>query len=185
MARNDQDIKKEIRRIEGQLLVAKEICRENLKEINHLKQEQENNYILQEINRLLAIKTLNSNEHVNQFNQLLYLVYQQQTITLDNTIQLNEQEKDNDQYTSLLVDLSSNVTELECLFDYAKNLFTEPITSVNMFNNNVSLQEIADNSLNDNTKTQDSIQINDLEKRIDTMHKRLMNIHQSDDCLIQ
>ncbi|CAF3829774.1 unnamed protein product [Rotaria sp. Silwood1] len=94
MARNDQDIKKEIRRIEGQLLVAKEICRENLKEINHLKQEQENNYILQEINRLLAIKTLNSNEHVNQFNQLLYLVYQQQTITLDNTIQLNEQEKD-------------------------------------------------------------------------------------------
>ncbi|CAF5038848.1 unnamed protein product [Rotaria sp. Silwood1] len=94
MARNDQDIKKEIRRIEGQLLVAKEICRENLKEINHLKKEQENNYILQEINRLLAIKTLNSNEHVNQFNQLLYLVYQQQTITLDNTIQLNEQEKD-------------------------------------------------------------------------------------------
>ncbi|CAF4947812.1 unnamed protein product, partial [Rotaria sp. Silwood1] len=91
----------------------------------------------------------------------------------------------NDQYNSLLVELSSNVTELECLFDYAKNLFTEPITSVNMFNNTVSLQEIADNSLNDNTKTQDSIQINDLEKRIDTMHKRLMNIHQSDDCLIQ
>ncbi|CAF4205044.1 unnamed protein product, partial [Rotaria sordida] len=46
--------------------------------------------------RLLSIKTLNSNEHADQFNQLLRLVYQQQrreTHTLDNTIQYNEQEK--------------------------------------------------------------------------------------------
>ncbi|CAF3918161.1 unnamed protein product [Rotaria sordida] len=96
MTRNHQEIKKEIQRIEGQLLVAKQICRENLKEINHLKKEQENDNILQETNRLLSIKTLNSNEHVDQFNQLLRLVYQQQrrqTHTLDNTIQYNEQEK--------------------------------------------------------------------------------------------
>lgn len=30
MARNNQEIEKEIRRIEGQLLVAKQICRENV-----------------------------------------------------------------------------------------------------------------------------------------------------------
>ena len=30
MARNDHDIEKEIQRIEGQLLVAKQICRENV-----------------------------------------------------------------------------------------------------------------------------------------------------------
>jgi hypothetical protein len=30
MARNYQEIEKEIRRIEGQLLVAKQICRENV-----------------------------------------------------------------------------------------------------------------------------------------------------------
>ncbi|CAM2710320.1 unnamed protein product [Rotaria socialis] len=70
MARNHQDIRKEIQRIEGQLLVAKQICRENLKEINRLKIEQENDFILQEINRLLSIKSLNSNEHIDQFNQL-------------------------------------------------------------------------------------------------------------------
>ncbi|CAF3865530.1 unnamed protein product, partial [Rotaria sordida] len=91
----------------------------------------------------------------------------------------------NDQYNSLLVNLSSNITELESLFDYAKTLFTQPITSINMLNNTVSLQEIVDDSSNDNIKTQDSIQINDLQKRIDTMHKRLTNIHQCDDCLIQ
>ncbi|CAF4643291.1 unnamed protein product [Rotaria sp. Silwood2] len=188
MTRNHQEIKKEIQRIEGQLLVAKQICRENLKEINHLKKEQDNDYILQETNRLLSIKKLNSNEHVDQFNQLLRLVYQQQkrqTSTLDNTKQYNEQEKSDDQYNSLLVDLSSNITELESLFNYAKTLFTQPITSVNMLNNTVSLQDIADDSTNDNTKTQDSIQIEDLQKRIDTMHKRLTNIHQCDDCLIQ
>lgn len=30
MARREEDIEKEIRRIEGQLLVAKQICRENV-----------------------------------------------------------------------------------------------------------------------------------------------------------
>ncbi|CAF3299647.1 unnamed protein product [Rotaria socialis] len=185
MARNHQDIRKEIQRIEGQLLVAKQICRENLKEINRLKIEQENDFILQEINRLLSIKSLNSNEHIDQFNQLLHLVYQQQkrqTITLDNTVQLNKQDE---QYHSLLIDLSSNITELESLFDYGKNLITEPITSVNLLSNTVSLQEISDDSSNDYTKTQDSIQITDLQKRIDTLSKRLTNIHQCDDCLIQ
>ncbi|CAF5174736.1 unnamed protein product [Rotaria magnacalcarata] len=94
MARNHQEIRKEIQRIEGQLLVAKQICRENLKEINRLKIEQENDFILQEMNRLLSIKSLNSNEHIEQFNQLLHLVYQQQkrqSIALDNTVQLNKQ----------------------------------------------------------------------------------------------
>ncbi|CAF4241052.1 unnamed protein product [Rotaria socialis] len=161
MARNHQDIRKEIQRIEGQLLVAKQICRENLKEINRLKIEQENDFILQEINRLLSIKSLNSNEHIDQFNQL------------------------DEQYHSLLIDLSSNITELESLFDYGKNLITEPITSVNLLSNTVSLQEISDDSSNDYTKTQDSIQITDLQKRIDTLSKRLTNIHQCDDCLIQ
>lgn len=31
MARREEDIEKEIRRIEGQLLVAKQICRENVR----------------------------------------------------------------------------------------------------------------------------------------------------------
>ena len=92
MARNPQEIEKEIRRIEGQLLVAKQICRENvwrcsgadlyrcsllpllfqLQEINQLKQEQEtNDVVLQETNRLLAMKSLHTEEHVDQFNQLV------------------------------------------------------------------------------------------------------------------
>ncbi|CAF4447348.1 unnamed protein product, partial [Rotaria magnacalcarata] len=90
-----------------------------------------------------------------------------------------------EQYHSLLTDLSSNITELESLFDYGKNLITEPITSVNLLSNTVSLQEIFDDSSNDYTKTQGSIQITDLQKRIDALNKRLTNIHQCDDCLIQ
>lgn len=49
----------------------------------------------------------------------------------------------------------------------------------------VSLQEMTDDSSNDNTKTEVSIEINDLQKRIDNMRKRLTNIYQYDDCLIQ
>jgi hypothetical protein len=37
MARHDQEIEKEIQRIEGQLLVAKQICRENVWIIIYLK----------------------------------------------------------------------------------------------------------------------------------------------------
>lgn len=53
------------------------------------------------------------------------------------------------------------------------------------FLDTISLQEIADDPLNDDTKEHKSIEINDLKKRIDIMHKRLIHIHQCDDCLIQ
>ena len=36
-----------------------------------------------------------------------------------------------DEYNTLLSNLSSNITELESLFTYAKNLLTQPITAVN------------------------------------------------------
>ncbi|CAF0735720.1 unnamed protein product [Adineta steineri] len=186
MARKYQEIDKEIRRIEGQLLVAKQICRENVKEINHLKSQQKNDSILQQINDLLSIKSLNSDEHADQFNRLLHLVYEQQTVSLDNTIQYDEQEKKNEQCNSLLVNLSLNIAELESIFDNAKTLFTQPITSVNMFNNNTSLQEIADDQLSDTyIKERDPIQIYDLQKRVEILSKRLADTDQCDDCLIQ
>jgi hypothetical protein len=53
------------------------------------------------------------------------------------------------------------------------------------FIDTVSLQEIADHPSNNNLKEQESIEIYDLQKRIDIMHKKLLNIHQCDDCLIQ
>jgi hypothetical protein len=52
------------------------------------------------------------------------MIYEQQTSTL----------QQNEQNDKLLINLSSNITELESLFDYAKNLFTQPISSVNMLN---------------------------------------------------
>ena len=47
------------------------------------------------------------------------------------------------------------------------------------------MSEITDDSSNDNTKTELSIEIHDLQKRIDKMHKRLSHTYQYDDCLIQ
>lgn len=53
------------------------------------------------------------------------MISERQNNTEDTTIQSDEE------YNNLLSNLSSNVTELESLFNYAKNLFTQPITSVN------------------------------------------------------
>ena len=49
----------------------------------------------------------------------------------------------------------------------------------------VSLEEIANELSNTKIKEQESIDIQDLHKRIDVMHKKLLNIQQCDDCLIQ
>ncbi|CAF4401520.1 unnamed protein product [Adineta steineri] len=52
--------------------------------------------------------------------------------------------------------------------------------------NNTSLEEIADDQLSDTyIKERDSIQIYDLQKRVDILHKRLADTDQCDDCLIQ
>ena len=53
------------------------------------------------------------------------MISEQRNSTGDTTIQSDEE------YSTLLVNLSSNVTELESLFNYAKNLLTQPINSVN------------------------------------------------------
>ncbi len=49
----------------------------------------------------------------------------------------------------------------------------------------ISLQNIADNLPNDTYKEDESIDLTNLQTRIDTMRKRLSNIHQCDDCVIQ
>ncbi|UJR31724.1 hypothetical protein I4U23_019204 [Adineta vaga] len=185
MARKKEEIEREIRRIEGQLLVAKQICRENLQEINQLKKQQENDLIFQQTNHLLSMKSLNSDQYADQFNNLLHLVYEQQTESINKTIQYDDQEEKNEQDNSLLVNLSSNITELESLFDYTKTLFTQPITSINMLNNTISLQDITGDPSNQRYQQINSIQIVDLQQRIDSLHKRLTNNDLCDDCLIQ
>ncbi|CAF1203031.1 unnamed protein product [Adineta ricciae] len=181
MARKYEDIEREIRRIEGQLLVAKQICRENLKEINHLKKQQENDSILEQTNHLLSLKSLNSRQQADQFNDLLRLVYEQQANSLEKTIQAEEKNADEN---ALLVDLSSNITELESLFDYAKTLLTQPVTSIHMLNNTLPLHDITTDLSTTRRLSTNSIQITDLQQRVDLMHQRLTNLDQCDDCLI-
>lgn len=180
MSRDNQEIEKEIRRIEGQLLVAKQICRENLIEINQLKKQQENNSILQQTHQLLSQPCLHSPEHVETFNKLLDLVYDEQLASLDTTVK-----SQNDNSSLILHKLSSNIVELERLFDYAKNLFTQPIQSLNMMNTTNSLQDLTiDNSMtiiND----EPSIDTVDLQNRIQTMQIKLDSLHHYDDCSIQ
>lgn len=53
------------------------------------------------------------------------MISDQQNMTGDTTIQSDEESN------ILLDNLSSNITELESLFNYAKNLLTQPINSVN------------------------------------------------------
>ncbi|CAF0754200.1 unnamed protein product [Adineta ricciae] len=180
MARKYEDIEREIRRIEGQLLVAKQICRENLKEINHLKKQQENDPIVEQTNHLLSLKSLNSDQHADQFNNLV--IHEQQATSSEKTIQTEEKNADEN---DLLVDLSSNITELESLFDYAKTLLTQPVTSIHMLNNTLPLHDITTDLSTTRRLSTNSIQITDLQQRVDLMHQRLANLDQCDDCLVQ
>jgi hypothetical protein len=71
------------------------------------------------------------------------------------------------------------------MLDSKSYLIVEYIKTFLYFTDTVSLQEIADDPLNDEIKDRCSIEINNLQERIDIMHKRLTDSDQCDDCLIQ
>ena len=99
---------------------------------------------------------------------------------------------------TLLASLASNVTELETLFDYASSVCTQPINTIKTLDGTfnlhsmpmnasvfystgrASLRDLADIRASLPSKHAQSVDIRQLQERIDSMRHRL-----TDDCVVQ